>query len=113
MDWTVFKIAAVWGGRALRPGPSSFASAAALLLLLAAPCRAGWFLDLESGAVFPGYNDVQIPREGGTRFSLSEDLRTDPAAFVRARVGVIAGEKHHLSAFAAPLRLSAGGVVDE
>ena len=89
------------------------AAVVALSLLPASPCLAGWFLDLESGGAFAGYNDVQIPRDGGTRFSLTDDLKTDPAPFVRVRVGRLFGEKHHLSAFAAPLRLSASGTTSK
>jgi hypothetical protein len=85
------------------------AAVAVFVLLTVIPCRAAWFLDIEGGGAFAGYNDVQIPRDGGTRFSLTEDLSTDPAPFVRMRAGVRLGEKHHLSAFAAPLRLSAAG----
>ena len=31
-------------------------------------------IDLESGLVFIGYNDVRIPGDDGTLFSLKEDL---------------------------------------
>lgn len=43
-------------------------------------------LDIESGFVFSGYNDVRIPGDGGTLFSLSEELETDPEVFYRIRV---------------------------
>lgn len=59
----------------------------AMLLLPARPFFGQWFLDVENGAVFSGYNDVEIPRDIGTRFSLSEELKTDPAYFFRLRLG--------------------------
>ncbi|NNJ51549.1 MAG: hypothetical protein HKP17_00020, partial [Ignavibacteriaceae bacterium] len=40
-------------------------------------------LDIETGAVFSGYNDVRIPGNGGTLFSLSEELEADPGIFYR------------------------------
>lgn len=36
-----------------------------------------FFIDTETGAVFTGYNDVAIPGDNGTRFSLSDDLNAD------------------------------------
>jgi hypothetical protein len=74
---------------------------------------AGWSLDLETGAVFCGYNDVQVPGESGTRFSLTEDLNTDPNYFFRIRLTYSITDRHHLSALAAPLRLDASGQMDQ
>ena len=39
------------------------------------------FLDVESGVVFSGYNDVRIPGDQGTLFSLSEELDASPKVF--------------------------------
>jgi hypothetical protein len=66
-------------------------------------------VDIESGMVFSGYNDVQVPKETGTLFSLSEDLSIDPEIFVRLRVSYLFADKHVVSLFAAPLRLNATG----
>ena len=73
---------------------------------------AQWFLDFENGLAISGYNDVQIPRETGTLFSLSEDLQSDRSYFFRIRVGYQWKSRHTLSVFAAPLTLKAGGKVD-
>jgi hypothetical protein len=82
----------------------------AILLLLGVPqARAEWSFDVESGGVFSGYNDVRIPNESGTKFSLSEELETDADYFVRLRATYSFSEKHHISALAAPLRLDASG----
>jgi len=43
-----------------------------LLTLMALPLQAKFEIDLESGGVFSGYNDVRIPGDAGTLFSLSE-----------------------------------------
>jgi hypothetical protein len=85
---------------------------AGLLILGGATASAQWSLDFETGAAFSGYNDVQIPKETGTKFSLSEELETDPGFFFRVRLSYSFGEKHHLSALAAPLRLDASGQVN-
>lgn len=73
---------------------------------------AEWSLDLETGAVFSGYNDVQIPKETGTRFSLTKDLETDPDYFFRVRLSYSFNHRHHVSALVAPLRLDASGKAD-
>lgn len=88
------------------------------LLLLAAPLaalpsgtRAGvvpW-LDLETGVVWSGYNDVRIPGDTGTKLSLHDDLATGAAPYTRVRAGLSIG-RHEVSALYAPLRLSADGV---
>ncbi|MGB7294326.1 MAG: hypothetical protein WBC70_01940, partial [Candidatus Aminicenantales bacterium] len=72
-----------------------------------------WFIDFENGLVLPGYNDVRIPGDTGTLFSLSEDLTTDSAYFFRVRLGYHWESGHTISIFAAPLRLNAAGSVDK
>ncbi len=85
---------------------------AGLLILIGSKALAQWSVDFETGAVFSGYNDVQIPKETGTKFSLSEDLEIDPVFFFRARLTYSFRERHHLSALAAPLRFDASGQID-
>ncbi len=93
----------------------SVASRLALLLLALwvllpkAGHAAEWLIDLEGGGVWSGYNDVRIPGDTGTPFSLTADLSTEAKAFWRLRLGGVFAERHHLSAFAAPLRLEAAG----
>jgi len=75
---------------------------------------ADWFFDTETGAAFSGYNDVRIPGDTGTLFSLSEDLKSDPTWFVRFRLGGTIARRHTISALAAPLRFfSEGQFVDD
>ena len=73
---------------------------------------AGWEFDLETGVVISGYNDVRSPGDTGTKLSLSEELETDPALILRARITYVIGKRHRVSAFAAPLTLKANGQVD-
>ena len=74
---------------------------------------AQWFLDFENGLAVSGYNDVQIPRDTATLFSLSKDLETDPSYFFRIRAGYRWKSGHNLSLFAAPLTLKASGKVSQ
>lgn len=74
--------------------------------------EAQWFVDIESGYVFNGYNDVQIPGNIGTRFSLTDDLKAESAIFYRIRMGVQLNERHTLSALFAPLSIQASGTVN-
>ncbi|MFZ2054131.1 MAG: hypothetical protein WAU81_08025 [Candidatus Aminicenantales bacterium] len=80
---------------------------------LPAPSFGQWFLDFENGLALPGYNDVRIPGDSGTLFSLREDLTTDPSYFFRVRLGYRWKSGHTISIFAAPLRLNAAGSVDK
>ena len=84
---------------------------ASLTLTLGLPSFGQWFLDYENGLALSGYNDVEIPRETGTRFSLSEDLKTDPGFYFRVRLGYHWKDRHTVSVFAAPFRLKAKGEV--
>jgi hypothetical protein len=65
--------------------------------------------DVETGVVFSGYNDVSIPGDDGTLFSLSEELKTSPKVFLRLRAGYTFGTRHNLSALYAPLSLKSEG----
>jgi len=70
------------------------------------------FLDAESGAVFTGYNDVRIPGDSGTAFSLKDDLNAEPTVFVRLRVGITLGSRHNISVLYAPLKVKSEGLSD-
>ena len=59
-------------------------SAAALLMsaflfsaVSAASAQDRWRVDFENGAAISGYNDVRIPGDTGTMFSLTDDLASD------------------------------------
>jgi hypothetical protein len=84
-----------------------------LSLLAFSRAEAKWFLDFETGLVSSGYNDVRIPGDTGTEFSLSKDLQTDSSMFFRFRLGYQFKERHTISAFVAPLSLDASGRVNQ
>jgi hypothetical protein len=84
---------------------------ASALLAFTLPASGQWFVDGETGMCWSGYNDVRVPGDTGTLFSLTEDLDTDPGLYFRLRFGRSMG-RHEVSIFAAPLRLEARGSTD-
>lgn len=90
----------------------SLAAIVFFALVLAAPSFGQWFFDFENGLALSGYNDVRVPKDSGTAFSLSGDLKTDPSYFFRVRLGYHWRSGHNISFFASPFRLRAAGVVN-
>ena len=70
-------------------------------------------VDLESGLVKSGYNDVRIPGDKGTLFSFSEELKSDNEFFYRIRLNYKFLERHNLSVLYAPLTISAKGILNK
>jgi len=90
-----------------------YAPFAILLLLTFSNAYSQWSVDAEAGLASSGYNNVQIPRDMGTEFSLSKDLKTDSTFFFRLRLGYQLGQRHTLSVLVAPLSLNASGSVNK
>lgn len=84
-----------------------------LALSLSQVVKAQAFADFESGVVFTGYNDVRVPGDVGTRFSLKDDLTPDPAFFYRLSAGYTIGSRHTLSLLYAPLQVKSEGSLPE
>lgn len=68
-------------------------------------------IDLETGAVGTGYNDVRIPGDQGTFFSLKDDLISKTEFFYRIRAGYTIKNRHTLSLLYAPLETVSTGIV--
>ena len=68
--------------------------------------------ELEAAVVAATRNDVRIPGNAGTSFSLVDDLSARAGPAFRVRAGVRIAERHLVSALYAPLRLSANGNPD-
>lgn len=66
-------------------------------------------VDVESGAVFTGYNNVRIPGNTGTLFPLKNDLNPEPNAFFRIRAGYTINSRHTISFLYAPLHVNSNG----
>ncbi len=95
-------------------GIASRAAAALLALALLSPGLARGavrpFVDFEAGPAFPGYNDVRIPGDGGTTFSLTEQLHAPVTPYFRVRAGIRVG-RNEIFAFFGPLTLRSTGTV--
>ena len=74
-----------------------------MLLGWAPSIKAQVLIDLESGAVFTGYNDVRIPGDEGTLFSLKDDLIPKTEFFYRIRLNYTIKSRHTISLLYAPL----------
>lgn len=81
-----------------------------LLIGAAKTLTAQLFIDAESGVAGTGYNNVRIPGDAGTTFSLSKDLKADPKIFYRIRAGYTFLKRHTISALYAPLEIRSTGL---
>ncbi|QEN03426.1 hypothetical protein EW093_01475 [Thiospirochaeta perfilievii] len=70
------------------------------------------FVDVESGLAITGYNNVKIPAEGGTAFSLAAETPSGPVFVTRLRIGYTFKQHHTLSILAAPLTVEGNGTID-
>lgn len=68
-------------------------------------------LDIETGFVTAGYNDVRIPGDQGTLFSLTDDLLSSSSFFVRLKAEYKIRERHNLSLLYAPLSVKSDGLL--
>jgi hypothetical protein len=82
-----------------------------VVVLVGGKAHADISIDLETGSVFPGYNDVRIPGTTGTELSLTEELEADPVVFIRVNPGYTFLEKHTIEALFAPLLVKSSGSV--
>lgn len=81
----------------------------AIFVLSGTDSSAQLFFDAETGIVRTGYNNVRIPGNSGTPFSLQTDLDAETGFFYRFRAGYIINERHTLSLLFAPLELKSSG----
>jgi hypothetical protein len=82
-----------------------------MLLGWASSSKAQALIDLESGLVFTGYNDVRIPGDEGTFFSLKDDLIPKAEFFYRIRLNYTIKSRHTFSLLYAPLKTKSEGSV--
>lgn len=66
------------------------------------------FVNIETGIVYPLYNDARIPGNGGTFFSLKDDLKTNPKLFYRLQFNY-KFKQHHVNILFAPLAFTSEG----
>jgi hypothetical protein len=82
---------------------------AAFFAVFAMPLDAGLFVDVETGSVFIGKNDVRIPANYGTSFSLTGVMGNNPWYFIRARAGWTINDQHSIFVLAASLQIDYKG----
>lgn len=80
-----------------------------VLLTLTTRVYAQVVIDVESGVVKTGYNDVRIPGDNGTLFSLSDELKAETPVFYRLRGSITINSRHTLSLLYAPLTVNSEG----
>jgi hypothetical protein len=76
-----------------------------------AELKAQAFIAAEGGVVLTEYNDVRIPGDKGTLFSLKDDLNSSSKVFYRVRAGYMIKSRHFVSLLFAPLEIKVKGNV--
>jgi len=67
-------------------------------------------IDVESGLIFPGYNNVRIPNQTGTTFNFTDDFEAQGTVIpFRLRVGFTFNERNHIFGLFAPLGINYEG----
>ncbi|PWH86611.1 hypothetical protein [Brumimicrobium oceani] len=81
--------------------------------LISNSIQAQFALDAETGALFTGYNDVRIPGDQGTFFSLKDDIQSATTGFIRIRANYTLKKRHTFSLLYAPLKTIGTGKVEK
>jgi len=82
-----------------------------LLFLGVSTTEAQALIDLETGLVFTGYNNVRIPGNNGTLLSFKDDLKSETELFYRVRLNYTINGRHTISLLYAPLSIKSMGSV--
>jgi hypothetical protein len=72
-----------------------------------------WSLNLETGALWQQRNDVRIPGDSGTRFSITDSVGEGPYQFYRLEYLLNLSKRTQLRFLLAPLRFSESAVPDK
>jgi hypothetical protein len=80
-----------------------------LLFIGVSTTNAQALIDFETGFVSTGYNDVRIPGDKGTFFSLKDDFIPKTDFFYRTRLNYTIKSRHTISLLYAPLKTRAEG----
>ncbi len=84
-----------------------------IFFIITSSVNAQAYIDIESGAVFTGYNNVRISGNAGTLFSLKNDLNPKTNAFIRIRAGYKIKSRHTISLLYAPLIVKYSGLTNK
>ena len=72
-----------------------------------------WLLGVEAGPVWQSRNDVQIPGDTGTRFSLKDIAGSGPFPYIRVELTYKFNDKHSLRFLVAPFEYTETGVLND
>ena len=72
-----------------------------------------WRLGVEAGPVWQSRNDVQVPGDTGTRFSLTDIVGSGPFPYARVELVYKLNDQHSLRFLLAPLGYTETGVLGE
>jgi hypothetical protein len=70
-------------------------------------------VDAENGMIGTTYNNIRVPGDTGTKFSLCDELEDDIQYFYRLRLNYTLKEKHFFSLLYAPLTIESSGRFDK
>lgn len=70
-------------------------------------------LELETGGLWFGNNDVRIPNNGGTKFDMLDLIGSDVVPYLRFRLNAEFGDRHTLRFLAAPIRKIGTGLFED
>ena len=101
-----------------RIGPAIFLSSLCMILLTKTANAQGadfsrFGVEVEGGPFWISRNDVRIPPEGGTQFSLLDLTGKGPKAYFRIYANLNLARKHGLRFLAAPIRSTGTGTFSE
>jgi len=82
-----------------------------LLFFGVSTSQAQALIDFETGLISTGYNNVRIPGNNGTLFSLKNDLASKTELYYRIRLNYTVGSRHTFSILYAPLETRSNGSV--
>ena len=87
-------------------------TALTVLLFGSTTVSAEYVLNLQGAAVFTEKNDIRIPGDSGTKFSLSDDLNADSSYTGRLEAGYIHNGRDYFGIVIAPLSVDSHGRID-
>lgn len=99
------------------PAPAALAVAVALGGGIVPPAfsqdRERFAIEVEGGPVWQSRNDVRVPNDGGTEFSLVDTIGKGPDAAFRVDISFDPWERHGFRFVVAPLQINGQGSLDQ
>lgn len=84
-----------------------------LTVICSEPLFSQFAVDAENGIIGTTYNNIRVPGDTGTKFSLCDELEDDTQYFYRLRLNYTLKQKHFFSLLYAPLTIESSGRFDK